>query len=254
MSPVHSPDETTIHYAMVESVTAADTLLSMAQQAEQERTSEAITITRSWTPSARTYTYHTHVQVGCADSTVLSKVVDCFFYAATLDVQPWYSQFLRGKTLSISPARGSARALLCVPEFDFGMGKTHSYRQLLNDFSPSECCHVLVLRSVIHALKFPLNTVPAFTLAPTGDVFHWQEGILHWHHICTVSGVGIMPSGIERYVMNALRWLHLDMAERKTYREEAESFMRWVSDPGHVNVTWQSIAAFSANHQEEVTV
>jgi len=247
------PAEISIHEAMDESVITADTLWVMAQQAESRDVGEkAITVVRHWAAAARTYTYHTHVQVACADSNIFSKVADCFFHAASLVKQPWYSQFLRGQSLLLSPAKGSERALLCIPEFDFGLGKTHSYRQLVNDFYPAENCHVLVLRSVNHALDFPPDTTLAFTLSPTGDVLHWRDGVLHWHHICTVSGVGMLPAGVERCVMNALRWLHLDQAERKTYREEAEAFIGWVSNPAHVMSTWQSIPAMSVNKQEEV--
>jgi hypothetical protein len=237
------PNESAFHDAIDESVVTADTLLGMAQLSESQGASEAITLARNWSAAARTYTYHTHVQTACLDREVFMQVVDCFFHAAALKTQPWYAQFLRGQALPLPPAKGSIRALVCVPEFDFGLGKTHSYRQLLNDFTPAPHCHVLVLRSVIHTLNFPSATVPAFTLAPTGDVFHWREGVLHWHHICTVAGVGIMPPTIERHAMNALRWLHLDMAERKTYREEAECFIRWVSRPADVLATWRSIPA-----------
>ncbi|HQQ73524.1 MAG TPA: hypothetical protein PK031_00055 [Pseudomonadales bacterium] len=243
MSSDHFPDERAIHDASDESVVVADALLGMARLAESQPAREAITLSRCWTPAARTYTYHTHVQVHGVDRNIFSKVVDCFYYASTLPTQPWYAAFLRGCCVPLSPATGSARALLCVPEFDFGLGKVHSYRQLLNDFSVAEHCHVLVLRSVIHALDFPANTVPAFTLAPTGDVFHWQGGVLHWHHICTVAGVGILPACIERHVMNALRWFHLDQAERKAYREEAESFICWVRNVEHVTATWETISA-----------
>ena len=128
-----------------------------------------------------------------------------------------------------------------MPEFDFGLGKVRSYRQLLSEFSLAEYCHVLVLRSVTAVPIFPQGTVPAFTLSPTGDVLHWRDGVLHWHHICTVAGVGILPMPIERYVMNALRWLRLDHAERKTYSEEAECFIRWAGNPEKVCATWDSI-------------
>lgn len=245
MSSAHFPDECAIHDAMDESVVVAEALHGMARLAELQINRGAITLSRSWTPAARTYTYHTHVRVDGVDSNVFRKIIDCFFYAAALPIQPWYSSFLRGHFLPLSPARGSERASLCVPEFDFGVGKARSYRQLLNDFSVAENCHVLVLRSVVHSMDFPPDTVPAFTLAPTGDVFHWRDEVLHWHHICTVAGVGILPAGIERYVMNTLRWLRLDQAERNAYREEAEGFIRWASNVEHVTATWDSIPAAS---------
>ena len=234
-------NECELHVAMEESASVAETLLKMAQQAEQLQSNEAVHIMRYWAAAAGTYTYHTHARVYGVDEALFTRVVDCFFHAASLKTQPWYAQFLCGQSLPlISSASGCTRAALCLPEFDFGLGKTHSYRQLLSEFSLAEHCRALVLRSVIHEQAFPANTVPAFTLSPTGDLFHWHQGVLHWHHICTVAGVGIMPPGIERHVMNALRWLRLDLAERKTYREEAEAFIRWMRNPPAVVATWES--------------
>lgn len=241
MPPSHMPVEIALPSALDESATVAATLMKMSVAAERDGVLQPVRILRRWEAGAATYTYHTHVQVACADVSIFSKVVDCFFHAAALPAQPWYAHFLRGKSLSVMPAAGAIRSAICLPEFDFGLGKVHSYRQLVSEFSFAEHCHVLVLRSVTADPDFPANTVAAFTLSPTGDVLHWGNGILHWHHICTVAGVGILPAPIERQVMNILRWLRLDRAERKTYSEEAECFIRWVSDPARVSATWDSI-------------
>lgn len=241
MPSSHLSMEISLPRALDESAAVAAVLEKAARTAEEELASRPVRILRRWESGAGTYTYHTHVQAACADVSTFRKVLDCFFYAAALPVQPWYSQFLKGKSLTITPAVGAIRSAICLPEFDFGLGKVHSYRQLLSEFSPAEHCHVLVLRSVIADTAFPQGTVQAFTLSPTGDVLHWRNGVLHWHHICTVAGVGILPMPIERYVMNALRWLRLDKAERKTYFEEAESFIRWVKEPEKVSATWDSI-------------
>jgi hypothetical protein len=241
MPPSHMPVEIALPSALDESVSVAAALMEMAVAAEEDGALQPVHILRRWEARAGTYTYHTHVQVACADVSTFSKVVDCFFHAAALPAQPWYSQFLRGQSLSVVPAAGAIRSAICLPEFDFGLGKVHSYRQLVSEFSFANHCHVLVLRSVSADPDFPANTVVAFTLSPTGDVLRWCNGVLHWHHICTVAGVGILPAPIERQVMNMLRWLRLDHAERKTYREEAECFIRWVSDPPSVSATWDSI-------------
>lgn len=123
----------------------------------------------------------------------------------------------------------------------------HAYRQLISEFSASDFCRVQVLRSVMTEQDFPRDSLRAYTLAPTGDVFHWQDGVLHWHHICTVAGVGIMPTAIEWHVMNLVRWLGFDKAERKTYREEAEGFIRWSCDPAAVVSTWQTLPSQQEN-------
>jgi hypothetical protein len=67
-----------------------------------------------------------------------------------------------------------------------------------------------------------------FILPPTGDVFSVDEAGLHWHHICTTGGVGLLPGVLDRWMMNVLRATGLDSKERDTYITEAEAFARFV--------------------------
>jgi hypothetical protein len=215
--------------AHAESHTVCDALLAMADRAENKPCAAVLHTERYWNADAGTYTYHTHTRVACVHSSILKRVVDNFFTAASLAVQPWYPPFLYGNSMEVIASVGAKRAAIIRPVFDFGVKKKHGYCQLLTEFSMSEYCCVHVLRSVKTAEGVPAGITPAFTLSPTGDVFRWHENSLHWHHICTVSGVGLLPPTPERYVMNTLRWLGLDHAERSAYRKEAEQFIVWVS-------------------------
>jgi len=59
-------------------------------------------------------------------------------------------------------------------------------------------------------------------------VFSIDHAGLHWHHICTTSGVRLLPGVLDRWLMNALRATGLDGKERETYTTEAEAFIQFV--------------------------
>lgn len=233
--------ECSLHDAAAEAPSVAARLYAMALQAESVAPAGAVNIDRQWEPLLRTYTYHTHARLACADPGRVAAISDCFFHAAALPLQPWYTQFAGGTVEPVVPAGGAVRACLNVPRFDFGVGKLRSYRQLLTEFCPEPHTHVLVLRSVSAPVPFPPETVPVHTLSPTGDVLRWADGQLHWHHICTVTGVGLLPLVLERPLMNLLRALRLDSAERRTYREEATGFIAWAQDAAAVEACRRSI-------------
>lgn len=233
--------ECSLQHAADEAPGVAARLLTLARQAEGAATGATVQTHRYWEAAARTYTYHTHARLPCTDAGRVAAVSDCFFHAAALPLQPWYTQFAGGTVEPVVPAGGAVRACLNVPRFDFGVGKLRSYRQLLTEFCPEPHTHVLVLRSVSAPVPFPPQTVPVYTLSPTGDVLRWADGYLHWHHICTVTGVGLLPLVLERPLMNLLRALRLDSAERRTYREEATGFIAWAQDAAAVEVCRRSI-------------
>ena len=68
----------------------------------------------------------------------------------------------------------------------------------------------------------------AYTLPPNGEVLHWADGCLHWHHICCTPGAAVLPGAADRWLLTALRFLRLDGAERATYRDEAQMMRRWL--------------------------
>ena len=162
----------------------------------------------------------------------LVRVADAFYRAADLEVQPWYAQFRGGQSrpLQEPPPAGIARHQLAISSFDVSLKQPRCYRQLVCEAVPRPDLHVISLCSVDAEWEPPQDAVLALTLEPTGDVFEWQEGVLHWHHICTTPGVGLLPGMLDRAFLNLLRRVGLDSAERKTYREEAEGFRDWVTE------------------------
>lgn len=239
MSAASAKNQLTLAQAMSEAPTVMQQLLQMSMRAEKSPPLDPVYTLRVWDASAGTYTYHTHVRVPCQKREMLAWLADCFFHASVLPSQPWYAAFLGGRAETLLPQAGALRSSLNLPRFDFGLGREHGYRQCLTEFAPEPDTRVLVLRSVLANVDFPQGTVPAYTLSPTGDVLRLIDGCLHWHHICTVGGVGLLPPRIETALMNTLRFLRLDTQERRAYREEAESFIRWVSDADAVHRFWQ---------------
>lgn len=209
-------------------------LLGLAGRFHETNAPEPGTVTtlKSWRPQAKTFTYHTHVSVSSVDRALLDVVADTFFGAADLRRQPWYTQFQRGQSRALDhgPPEGILRHQLALSTFDVGLKVPRCYRQLVADSAPRDDTRVVSLVSVDVDWTIPEGAVLALTLEPSGDVFEWQDGALHWHHICTTPGVGLLPGPPDRWLLNSLRWLGLDAAERKTYRDEAEGFLRWVTE------------------------
>ena len=208
-------------------------LVALADAFRRDHRSVTGTVTthKRWCEPARTFTYHTHVAVLGAPQASLARVADLFFRAADLEVQPWYAQFRGGESrpLSEAPPAGIERHQLAVSSFDVNLKHPRCYRQLVCEAAPRPSLRVVSLRSVDVDWELPPGTVLARTLEPTGDVFEWQDGALHWHHICTTPGVGLLPGRLDRAFLNLLRRLGLDSAERATYRQEAVGFRDWVT-------------------------
>lgn len=157
-------------------------------------------------------------------------MVDLFFNAATLEHHPWYPQFGGGSSQRISqpPAQGINQHHLCLGQFDLGMPSPRYYRQLVSLAKPQQNTAVIVARSVNEGPPLPASAALAFTPAPNGEVFHYADGCLHWHHICCTSGPALLPPRLDRWLINCLRFVGLDQAERNTYRGEAEQLRNWL--------------------------
>ena len=112
--------------------------------------------------------------------------------------------------------------------FDLGLSKPRYYRQLVSLARPALTTSVIVARSVNEGPNLPPGAQLAFTQEPNGEVLHWQDDYLHWHHICCTPGAGLLPGRLDRWLINGLRRLGLDSAERKTYREEALQLRDWL--------------------------
>ena len=224
-------NEIPVAEAMAEAEYSADKLLAMAKQ----RGSDALrantwTCARHWWPSAGTYVYHSHIAVSDQRLERLSWLSDIFFQAASLSSQPWYPQFKGGKrqVLSVASVGRIDDHQLCWGHFDLGLPSPRYYRQLVSLLRPSERCAIVVARSVTQGPPLPSEARLAYTLNPNGEVLQWRNGHLHWHHICCTPGAGVIYGRADRWLMNTLRWLRLDYAERRVYRCEAEQLRDWL--------------------------
>ena len=188
---------------------------------------------RHWESSAGTFCYQTHIAIDSQTAERLDWLSDLFFNAATLSSQPWYPQFLGGQAypLETPMAAGIEKHQLTLARFDLGLPAPRYYRQLVSLASPDTATRVIIARSVAEGPALPHGARLAYTLDPNGEVLHFENGCLHWHHICCTPGAGVLPGRLDRWLINALRCTGLDQAERKTYREEAEQLRDWLSDP-----------------------
>lgn len=223
--------ELELNAAIEQAPVAASSLALLAEGARQvPYQPNEVHISRTWVPSAGTFCYQTHIAISAQSRERFEWAADLFFNAAKLDSQPWYGQFLGGdvEACELSPAGGMAAHQLCIGAFDLGVGKPRAYRQLVSLQSPEPDTAVIVARSINQGPSLEGNPKLAYTLDPNGEVLHWDGQHLHWHHICCTPGAAILPQPFDRYLINGLRRLGLDSAERKTYRTEAEQFRDWL--------------------------
>ncbi|MEZ5501687.1 MAG: hypothetical protein R3E50_03145 [Halioglobus sp.] len=185
---------------------------------------------RHWQPSAATYCYQTHIAVADQHRDRLEWLTDVFFNAATLTRQPWYPQFAGGssQTPGETPSPGISRHQFIWGRFHVGLPSPRYYRQLVSLARPDASTAVIVARSVTEGPPLPAGARLAYTLDPNGEVLHWENGRIHWHHICCTPGIALLPGRLDRWFINSLRRLGLDRAERDTYRAEAEGLRDWL--------------------------
>ncbi len=211
-----------------------DRLFALAEEHDSWHAASAdadgISIRRRWCPEAGTHTFDTHVAVDASTRDRLDVVAEIFFGSADLAVQPWYEQFQGGRSRPCAepPPPGIDRHQLGETTVDVGLQAPRCYRQRVSLASPEVDVRVIALRAVELDDPPPEGAVLAVTREPTGDVFRWREGRLHWNHVCTTAGVGLLPGPLDRWLIDGLRWLGLDASERRTYRGEADAWRRWV--------------------------
>ena len=213
--------EITTHDALAEIAASLPLLLRWVEEAGD---TADIALRRRWHAPAATFSYQTTAAVDGAGED-LDGIADLFLHASRLDRQPWYPAFLSGASRPLNqPLPASVRqAFSGRSRFDFGLPRDRYYNQLIADLRPDAATRVVALRS-ISGLPSLDDAVRAFTLSPTADVFQRRGDRLLWHHIVTVAGAALLPPGPDRLLMNALRRLRLDRAERRTYLEEAAGF------------------------------
>lgn len=224
-------NEIAVNDAAQEARTSALELAAMAKiHRDKYRALDHCSIERSWLASAGTYVYQSHIAITEQSVDRFSWLTKTFFHAASLSIQPWYSEFQGGKCLALSlpPQVGVDDHQLCWGGFDLGMPAPRYYRQLVSLLRPTVSTAVIVARSVNEGPPLPDGARLAYTVSPNGEVLFWENDCLHWHHICCTLGAGIVTGRLDRYLINMLRCLRLDQLERKTYRKEAEQLRDWL--------------------------
>ena len=205
---------------------------------------DCVRVTRAWNAAAATYTFHAHAfvaGVGGRGRALLQQASELFFRAYELKQHGWYRAFRSGaSTAPVAPAAELGGELEgCEGEytqgygvFDLGLGRPRVYHTLFTRTqSVEEGWACVVLRTVTppQASQPPVpGAVQVFLLPPTGDYFVLKDGGLHWHHICTVAGVGLLPGALDGLFMNTLRACGGDGQERTAYREESQAFVRYM--------------------------
>jgi hypothetical protein len=222
-------DEISINQALQELDTTLLELLRQSKTLPLSKDSSDISCRHHWNPMAKTYTYHTHVVVPDISSTSLATLSHLFFNAYTLQQHGWYSQFVSGMMIPlpvITEVPGEHQ--LGQGYFDFGVGALRRYHLLFSKMDVDNKTQAVVLRSVPEHIPVLKPSRQVFILPPSGDIFSIDEQGLHWHHICTTSGVRLLPGVLDRWLMNVLRASGLDSRERGTYITEAAAFALFV--------------------------
>ena len=221
-------DETTVDSALQELASTLTDLMQQARTLQSQETTSGIRCHRRWNPAARTFTYHTHVVVPGIAAAAVEHLSTLFFNAYSLQQHGWYSQFSNGtmRPLAFTPdVHGEHQ--LGQGYFDFGVGALRRYHVLFSRVRSDAQTQAVVLRSVEEDVPVLQASKQVFILPPTGDVFALDAAGLHWHHICTTTGVRLLPGVLDRWLMNLLRATGLDHKERQTYITEAEAFTRF---------------------------
>ncbi len=232
---LHAARELTLSQGLREVGGVERVLASLAVAQQAKALSSPIHCSSQWNPLNGTFTYHTHTVVDDFSASNLGLVARLFFDAYSLEKQDWYSQFVGGDNQPL-PAGVDAFAdevprsfQLGQGYFDFGVPRLRRYQTLIALRHDEADTASVVLRSIDHHFEVQRPSKKVYLLAPTGDYFTVADGKLHWHHICTVSGISLLPGASDKHFMNLLRYLKLDSKERRTYLEEAQSFITFAS-------------------------
>lgn len=232
---LYNKSELSIEEGVEEANAVEKILVSLSELQQAKPVCNPINCLSYWNPLYGTFTYHTHTIVDGFRGGDLKQIASLFFNAYSLQKQDWYSQFVSGENkplpqnIDFKNNNMEGEQQIGQGYFDFGMPDLRCYHTLFSLHHISQNAVSIVLRSIDY--PFPINnkSKKVFLLAPTGDYFFLKEGQLHWHHICTVSGISLLPGVLDKYLMNCLRYLRLDSKERQTYKDEAKSFIQFAS-------------------------
>ena len=207
---------------------AAETLVRWAE--EHPAQEAGVRQWRRWVEPAATYAYQTRAAVALPEGVADARLAQLVEAVIGDEDQPWYTGF-RGRTSEPVDGplpQGVDRARVAHTRFFVGFGRERMYDQLIASLCRGPRVHVVTQRSVEGPPA--AGTVPALTLAPSGDVFRWVDGLLVWDHVMTAPGAALLPGRLDRLAFNLMRRTGLDGAERRTYLAEAERFVAYVTD------------------------
>jgi len=220
--------------ADAEAPATAEALRALAARAPRvDARADCVRVERAWDAAARTHTYHTHVFVsgvgdGARARALLERCAHLFLHAYMLERHGWYAAFVRGRATACAPGAGGAPAACGWGVFELGLGRPRAFHTRFLRVDAGADAAAVVLRSVVAEEAPPGDVVKMFLLPPTGDLFRLADGGLHWHHVCTVRGVRLLPGALDGALMTALRATGADGAERGTYEREGWGFVRFV--------------------------
>lgn len=209
--------------------------------AEQRATSDGDAhVELRWWPEAGCHLtmMHQRIEGTLADLRALSAI---FYAAATLPRQPWYEQFRGGlaEPLDIE-VPGVLRACRSISTFDLGLPTPRAYPTSCVEVAIDDATRVVALNEIDDAPAPPEPAVPVVLRPPSGDVFHHDGTMLHWHHLIATPGVGLGPRWFDHGLLRTLRTLGLVGAERQVMKSEGEGLRRFVRDT--------DLATFCAEH------
>lgn len=231
---LYKKNELSISQGTKEVENTENIIIGLSQAQQKQPPVNPINCASYWNSLYGTFTYHTHTIVDDFKTTSLAQITSLFFNAYSLSQQEWYSQFVYGENQALPTQHQPKHKTLTQHQigqgyFDFGLPSLRHYHTLFSLKHINKSSASIVLRSIKHPFIPQKKSKKVFLLAPTGDYFCIKNGQLHWHHICTVTGVSLLPGVADKYLMNTLRYLKLDSKERQTYINEAESFIQFAS-------------------------
>ena len=170
--PAKNMDEIPIDQALQELHSTLEDLLRQCRTPPPAANHSGISCRHYWNPTARTFTYHTHVVVPDILSTKIEMLSHLFFNAYTLQQHGWYSQFVSGTMTSLPITTAVAgQHQLGQGYFDFGVGALRRYHLLFSKIDVDPLTRAVVLRSVPAQMPVLKPSRQVFILPPTGDIF-----------------------------------------------------------------------------------
>lgn len=184
-----------------------------------------------WLPHASCHLQLTHVPL-LAPAEAVPALAGLFFSASRLPAQPWYEGFRGGalEPLGVATVAPVLRAALALSVVEVGLPAPRAYRSLVAEVAWDGRTRVTTLGAIDEGPSLPEGAVLAQLLPPSGDVFHHDGQLLHWHHLMVTPGVGLWPDWVDHALLRTLRSLKLDGAERASYRREAEALTRFLPE------------------------